>query len=117
MASGCSPGAGGGACRRSRRAILWGRSPVPVDIRSKSVDDAEVDVDGGGGGVPGPGGNISGLPPRVESRPGALWARFPTCLSPESGPVLLSKTPLRRTGAMTLFSFTQCNEDVFSLNS
>ena len=42
---------------------------------------------------------------------------FPTCLSPESGPVLLSNTPLHQTGAMTLFSFTQCNEDVFSLNT
>ena len=53
----------------------------------------------------------------VASRPGVLWAHFPTHLSLESGPVLLSNTPLCRTGAMTLFSFTQCNEDVFSSNS
>ncbi len=53
----------------------------------------------------------------VASRPGALWARFPTRLSLESGLVLLSNTPLRRTGAMTLFSFTQGNEDVFPSNS
>ncbi len=46
-----------------------------------------------------------------------LWVCFPIRLSPESGPVLLSNMPLHQTGAMTLFSFTQYNEDVFSLNS
>ena len=53
----------------------------------------------------------------VASRPGVLWARFPAHLSPESGSVRMNGTPLRRVGAMTLFSITRYKEDVFSSNS
>ncbi len=53
----------------------------------------------------------------VASRLGVLWARVPARLSPEWGLVRRSGTPLRRVGAMVLFSITRYKEDVFSSNS